>query len=272
MSPLEKLMSAPISIEMESTIADVVKMMLERKIGRVIVAENKKTTSIITEKDLGLFLIKDKSDRTLQQIPLGELARPILTITKSANSQDGAKMMLENNIGSLGVMSNEKGIIGIITKTDLVQDFAKTHQNEKKVEEYMSTQYSWVYSDILLKEAVSKMSEDKISRVIVRNKEKIPVGIITFRDLFNLVISMGSQRDVIFPKSFESEQGLGGTLRADEVMKNEIITVGSSDDLAKACQLLIDKKINGVGVLSDKGDLIGILSKTDIIKAIASLN
>jgi predicted transcriptional regulator len=42
MSPLEKLMSTPISIEMESTIADVVKMMLERKIGRVIVAENKK--------------------------------------------------------------------------------------------------------------------------------------------------------------------------------------------------------------------------------------
>jgi CBS-domain-containing membrane protein len=30
--------------------------------------------------------------------------------------------------------------------------------------------------------------------------------------------------------------------------------------------------MNGVGVLSNKGDLIGILSKTDIIKAIASLN
>jgi CBS domain-containing protein len=124
----------------------------------------------------------------------------------------------------------------------------------------------------LLKEAVSKMSEDKISRVIVRNKDEIPIGIITFRDLFNLVISMGAQRDVIFPKSFESEQGLGETLKVDEVMKNEIITVGASDDLAKACQLLIDNGINGVGVLSDREDLIGILSKTDIIKAIASLN
>ena len=116
------------------------------------------------------------------------------------------------------------------------------------------------------------MSEEKISRVIIRNKEKIPVGIITFRDLFNLVISMGIQRDRIFLKSFESEHGLGETLRSSEVMQNEIITANYDDDMVKACKLLLDNKINGVGVLSDKGDLIGILSKTDIIKAIATLN
>jgi CBS domain-containing protein len=142
MSPLEKLMSAPITIEMESTIADIVKMMLGKKIGRIVVTENKKTTSIITEKDLGLFLLKDKSDRTLQQIPSSELARPILTIPQSTESQEGAKIMRENNIGSLGIMSDEKNIVGIITKTDLVQDFAKTHQNEKTVGQYMSTHYS----------------------------------------------------------------------------------------------------------------------------------
>jgi len=65
---------------------------------------------------------------------------------------------------------------------------------------------------------------------------------------------------------------LGKTLKVDEVMRNEIITASNSDDLAKVSQLLLDNKINGVGVLSNKGDLIGILSKTDIIKAIASLN
>ena len=116
------------------------------------------------------------------------------------------------------------------------------------------------------------MSEDKISRLIVRNKEETPIGIITFRDLFNLVISMGIQRDKIFPKSFESEHGLGQTLQADEVMNNEIITTNYYDDLANASQLILDNKIKGGGVLSDKGDLIGVLSKTDIVKAIATLN
>lgn len=271
MSQLEELMNSPITIDIESTIAEVTKIMLEKKISRVLVTENEKITSIVTEKDLGLFLLKDKSDRTLQQIPLSELSKPIITTSQSTEIQECVKIMLENNIGSLGIVSDDKGIVGIITKTDLVKDFAKNHQNEKTVGEYMSTHYFWVYSDVNLNKVVSKMSEHMISRVIVKNKDEIPVGIIAFRDLFRLVMSLGIERDIKFPKSFESEQGLGKTLHAYEIMQNEIITVTYYDDLAKACQLLLDNKINGAGVLSDKGDLVGILSKTDIIKAIYTI-
>jgi CBS domain-containing protein len=148
--------------------------MLDKKIGRVLVAENEKITSIVTEKDLGLFLLKDKSDRTLQQIPLSELTKSILTISQLEDIQKCAKKMLENSIGSLGVMSQEKDIVGIITKTDLVRDFAQNHQNEKIVGEFMSADYYWVYWDAILSKVVSKMSENRISRLIVRNKDDIP--------------------------------------------------------------------------------------------------
>jgi CBS domain-containing protein len=88
--------------------------------------------------------------------------------------QKCAKKMLENSIGSLGVMSQEKDIVGIITKTDLVRDFAQNHQNEKIVGEFMSADYYWVYWDAILSKVVSKMSENRISRLIVRNKDDIP--------------------------------------------------------------------------------------------------
>ena len=42
MLQLEKLMCTPITIGIESTIADIVKIMFENKIGRVVVTENKK--------------------------------------------------------------------------------------------------------------------------------------------------------------------------------------------------------------------------------------
>ena len=272
MSHFEELMSNPITIPKESTIADIAKIMLDEKIGRVLVTESAKITSIVTEKDLGMFLLADKSDRTLKQIPTNELAKPILAISKSAKIQECAKKMVENNIGSLAIISENNTIVGIITKTDLVRYFAKNHQNEITVGDYMSKNYSWVYSDESLDKVASKMSTSKITRLIVRNPQNIPVGIITFRDLFDLVMSMGSQRDEAFQQSFDAEHGLGENLLADEVMKNEIITVSHNDDLAAASQLLLDNKINGVGVLSDEGILTGILSKTDIIKAIANLN
>jgi predicted transcriptional regulator len=54
-------------------------------------------------------------------------------------------------------------------------------------------------------------------------------------------------------------------------MNTDIISVDYDDDLAKTGKLLLDKNINGVGVLSGHGNIIGILSKTDIVKALAFL-
>ena len=40
--------------------------------------------------------------------------------------------MLENGIGSLGIMSDEgEDVVGIITKTDLVKDFAENRPSKK---------------------------------------------------------------------------------------------------------------------------------------------
>ena len=271
MSKLEELMNSPITINIDCTLADVTKTLLDKKISRVLVTKNEQITSIITEKDLGLFLLGDKSGRSLQQIPSRELAKPILSVSQSITIQKCAKIMLENNIGSLAITSDNESIVGIVTKTDLVRYFIKNDQ-KKKVGECMTEHYSWVYSDDLLSKVVAKMLEQKISRVIVRNKEQVPIGIIAFRDLFELIRTTASQRDIIFPKNFESEHGIGNTLHADEAMRNEIITVSHNDDLTSACQVLLDNKINGVGVLSDKGDMVGVLSKTDIVKAIATSN
>ena len=52
-------------------------------------------------------------------------------------------------------------------------------------------------------------------------------------------------------------------------MSKDIVSVNYDDDLAKTGELLLEKNINGVGVLSQHGNIVGILSKTDIVKAIA---
>ena len=57
---------------------------------------------------------------------------------------------------------------------------------------------------------------------------------------------------------FTPELARGGTLLYDE-------------DLAKTGKLLLDNNINGAGVLSGNDNLIGIISKTDIVKALAFL-
>jgi predicted transcriptional regulator len=43
-------------------------------------------------------------------------------------------------------------------------------------------------------------------------------------------------------------------------------------DLAKVCKVLLNEKINGAGVSSARNRIIGIISNTDVVQAIATMN
>ena len=275
-------MKKPISSSAESSLFDGMRKMRKNKISRLLILEGDNISRIVTEKDIGFFLFKDTSERKLDEVSLREISKSAISVDDSTGVKDCAKTILEKAIGSLAISSNNK-IVGIITKTDLVRYFAENCGGKKVVGEYMSPYYSWIYADAPLSKVISKMLEEKISRIILRDRNESPVGILSFGDLLRSAITLGEETtvldstdpaiSVIFPKKgFLSESGYGGSTAANEIMKNEIITVNYDDDLAKTCKVLLENEINGVGVLSGHGTLIGILSKTDIVKAVAFLN
>ncbi len=274
-------MNSPRTIKYDSSLADVLKKIIDEKKSRLLVTENNKITGLVSEKDLGIFLFMDDSERKLDEIPLSEIIKPMITVDEKIGLDKCAEMMMTNLIGSLIVTSNDE-VVGILTKTDLLRYFTKTHPDEKIVGEYMSPYYAWQYSDTPLYKVVLKMIDDGISRMILRNHNEVPVGIITFRDLFELALKQGNFDDVldntdplisvIFPrKGFISESGFGGSVKVDDIMSKNIVSVNYDDDLAKAGKLLLEKNINGAGVLSRHDSMIGIISKSDIVKAVAFL-
>lgn len=274
-------MNSPRTIKHDSSLSDVLKKIIDEKKSRLLVTENNKIMGLVSEKDLGLFLLTDVSERNLDEIPLSEIIKTIISVDEKTKLDQCAEMMLTNGIGSLVITRNDE-VVGILTKTDLVRYFTKTHLGEKIVGEYMSPYYAWQYSDTLLYKVVLKMIDDKISRVVLRDHNEAPVGIVTFRDLFNLALSLGGQEDVldnsdsmisvIFPrKGFLSDSGFGGSTKVDEIMSKNIVSVNYGDDLAKTGMIFLEKNINGAGVLSRHGNIIGIISKTDVVKALAFL-
>ncbi|NND87130.1 MAG: CBS domain-containing protein [Nitrosopumilus sp.] len=271
--------NSPRTIKYDSSLAEVLKKIIDEKKSRILVTKNDKVTGIVTEKDLGFFLLTEKIEKKLDEIPLSKIVKKIITVDENTNLVECAEIMLKKSIGSLVVKSKDD-VVGILTKTDLVRYFTKTHMGERIVGEYMSPYYAWQYADSPLYKVVTKMIDEKISRVILRDHDEIPVGIITFRDLFELALKQGKYEDVldntdpvisvIFPrKGFISESGFGGSVKARDIMSKDIVSVDYDDDLAKASKVLLDKNINGAGVLSGHGTIIGIISKSDIVKSLA---
>ncbi|MFQ5497301.1 MAG: CBS domain-containing protein [Nitrosopumilus sp.] len=280
MKHAKDVMNTPRTTKYESNLTDVMKKIIDEKKSRLLVTENGKITGLVSEKDLGLFLLTDHTERKLDEIPLSEIMKKIISVGEKTGLDECAQTMMTNEIGSLAV-THEDEVVGILTKTDLVRYFTKLG-SKKIVGEYMSPYYAWQYSDAPLSKVVLKMIDEKISRVILRNHEESPVGIVTFRDLFNLALDLGEKEDVldntdpvisvIFPrKGFISDTGFGGSTQIHEIMSPNIVYVNYDDDLEKAAKILLEKNINGMGVLSAHGNIIGIISKTDIVRALAFL-
>jgi len=54
-------------------------------------------------------------------------------------------------------------------------------------------------------------------------------------------------------------------LKAKDVMSTQIVTVTPETEIIQAAKLLLEKRINGVPVVNDAGQLVGILCQSDLI-------
>lgn len=270
---INEISNKPITILKSSTISDIIKKLLEFKLSRLIVVEAGKSVGIITEKDIGLFLFSETSTQGLDDIPISKIMKPILFVEEGLTPKESAKTMIEKGVSSLTIGS-EENIKGIFTKTDLVKYYLE-NPSEKKVVDYMTHDYVYTHSAAPLFKVVRKMLENKVSRIIVKNQNEEPIGIISFRDLFRISIELGSEEEdsglMILDqirKGFLSQEGFGDISLAREVMTKGIVSIKFNEELSSACKLILENDVSGLVVLDGNGSIAGIISKTDIIKAI----
>ena len=273
MLSISEISNKPIHILKNSTISDVIKKLLDFKLSRLIVVEDGKPIGIITEKDIGLFLFSETSQRGLDDIPISKIMKPILFVEEGLTPQGSAKLMIEKGVSSLAIGTKEN-LLGIFTKTDLVRFFLE-NPIEKKVVDYMTPDYVYTHSATPLFKVVRKMIEKKVSRIIVKNQNEEPVGVISFRDLFRISIELGSEEDDLgytipdqIRKGFLSEEGFGDISLAQEVMTKGIVSIKFNEPISEACNLILENNISGLVVLDGNGSIAGIISKTDITRAL----
>ena len=277
-SDLNSILKKPLTTEKNSSLSHVISELLKHNISRLIVTDENLPVGIITEKDIGLFLLNDDTEKNLDDIPVSQIMNKITSVLDSVDIKGCVEIMLEKGIGSLGVTSNKDGLIGIITKTDIAQHYAQNHAGKHKVGDVMTISYVSMNSDDSLSNVVSKMIEEKISRIFLKNEHNDPEGILTFRDLFHVALEQGNldsvldnadqSISVVFTrKGFLSDSGFGNTIKAKDVMTKNFKSVDFEEDLVVACRAMVQNRINGVGVKIN-GKLGGVISKTDILKAI----
>lgn len=133
-----------------------------------------------------------------------------------------------------------------------------------KVRQWMTMNPITMEEDASVIEAIHIMKENNVRRIPVMNKGRF-VGLVTERMIKEYTPSKATALD-----TWEIHYLLSKT-PVKEAMNPKPLTVTPETDLTDAAQLIHDKKLNGLCVLDNEGNLAGILTTTNILEALIAI-
>jgi CBS domain-containing protein len=290
----------PVTLEPNKTLYDVRNILIKYNISRVVIVEkekgeNKEAIGIITEKDITRFLFSELPTRHLDEIRIDEVirSRNIITAKKDTDISTCAKLMLDNNISSLIIMVNRLNdgsniLGGIITKSDLLDAYVKSYGGNVTVNEYMTKKVLTVRPDEAVHMVLLIIVDSNVSRVIVVQGDGKPIGIITNHDVLpasTLLLANkttpytqywikrkdieNNNKGIISRSKANLPYGMKRILLAEDIMKFDPIMITDYADLIDAALIMRGNRISGLPVVDSNDRLVGIITKTDITRAMA---
>jgi acetoin utilization protein AcuB len=120
-----------------------------------------------------------------------------------------------------------------------------------QVESYMSQAPITIGDDTVYWKAFDIMQEKNLHHIPVVNESNAVVGILTRRDL------------QIAAQHFKE-----APVEVSEVMHSPVVTISPGEPLSEAARQMIDNRIGGLPVLDSNGHVTGILTETDLHRAL----
>ncbi len=111
------------------------------------------------------------------------MQRKLICANKEDSIQNLSIIMKTFNIGFLPLYEGNK-IIGVVTDRDLVLALANEKSKKSTMESYMTKEIISIEVDRSIEEALKKMKDYKIKRLLVTKKKKV-VGILSLSDLLD---------------------------------------------------------------------------------------
>lgn len=118
------------------------------------------------------------------------MSTPPITAKDNTPVEEIAKLMNENNIGSVMITDSECHLIGIITERDLIFAIANGKIG-KNLPAYMIMTENpiTIEPEAPIDEALQKMRENNIRHLPVVDPEKKPVGMVSLRDVIDAILT-----------------------------------------------------------------------------------
>ena len=131
-----------------------------------------------------------------------------------------------------------------------------------QVKDWMAKEVVTIAPEASAKEAFALMKSMKIRHLVVV-KEGVVMGIVTDRDLRRPKVS-----DVF--KSWHDLYRISDEFQVEDIMVSPVLAIDAQEDIREAAKLMVTRRIGALPVTDAHAGLAGILTETDVLKALVS--
>lgn len=125
------------------------------------------------------------------------------------------------------------------------------------VQDIMTQECIYINNQSTILNAYNVLKEHKVSQIPVVSFGKKIVGMINKKIILNLLMDDIENSKHIIDKKIE------------DIYLNEVITADPISDIRRVAKVMIDFKLDAIPIVDENDILVGIVSKTDIIKAVS---
>ena len=145
-----------------------------------------------------------------------------------------------------------------------------------QAKDIMSTTVVTISPEAIVGEAANLMLEHQVSCLPVLDGEERLVGMLTHTD-FDLHRKFIALADDLYsllgtwatPANLEDAAKEAGSKAVKDVMRRNVATIGEEASFGEMAELMLRRKVHRLPVMRD-GNLVGIITRHDLLKLIAS--
>ena len=143
-----------------------------------------------------------------------------------------------------------------------------------RIKEILTRDVVSIAPDDSLVDALTLMAENRVSALPVVNGRGQCVGIISSTDIIALARELTEELEEypVFESSHQwlldqlAEHDLGRR-KVHELMTPDVVTVGPETTLVEAASTMLANRVHRLPVVDAKGQLVGVVSMTDLLEA-----
>jgi CBS domain-containing protein len=223
-----------------------------------VINQQKRLLGVISRRSI-LTVSSSKSSIRVK----GIMTTPSITLTKDDEALQAAREMLRLDAWYAPVINSAQNNVyaGVLGYEDFLNAFLKANSPKlmKPVYEAMTTDVVTRTPDDEV-DAVWRLMQEKHVHALLVMKEKKLVGIVTEKDLL--------ESGAVFP-AFESKKGrFKSPAKLFSVMHMSVTTLKEASSLREAARLMLRKNFGRLPVVDEKGTLLGIVDRKDIVKSL----